>query len=263
MKHMEQFEPTADADINEMLYALLSGISDILKEQLVGVYLYGSLASGGFDSRSSDVDFAVATLRDCSETCVRSLGAMHQQLWDGNIKWAYKLEGSYVPVRILRKHGIEGSYPCPTVNEGRFYTAPLGSDWIIQRYVLREMGVVVWGPHPNTLIEPVAKEDLFSSVHGFLEDWWAPMLSNPERLKDPDYQVYAVLSMCRALYTLQTGGLASKNDSAQWAKTHLDRQWGELIDWAISSQVLINSNRFSQVVNFIRFVVAFSRGTSR
>ncbi len=47
---------------------------------------------------------------------------------------------------------------CPTVNEEKFFLGEMGSDWIFSAIYLAEMGVVVAGPQPISLIDPVSKD---------------------------------------------------------------------------------------------------------
>ena len=60
------------------------------------------------------------------------------------------------------------------------------------------------------------------------------MLHKPDRLRDREYQAYAVLSMCRALYTLQHGILLSKPASARWALDTLNERYATLIEQALA-----------------------------
>ena len=46
-------------EINKILDLLLSSATAVLGNQLVGMYLYGSLASGDFNLETSDIDFLV------------------------------------------------------------------------------------------------------------------------------------------------------------------------------------------------------------
>ena len=54
-------QPTPYADVNAILADLLARVQAVLGENFVGMYLYGSLATGTFDPESSDIDFLVAT----------------------------------------------------------------------------------------------------------------------------------------------------------------------------------------------------------
>ena len=69
--------------------------------------------------------------------------------------------------------------------------------------MIREQGVVLAGPAPRTLIDPVTPQDIRWAVLAYLNVWWAPMLDEPQRLYSSEYQAYAVVSMCRVHYTLQ------------------------------------------------------------
>ena len=224
--------PTPYAEANAAVEALLDGVEETLGEQMVGLYLYGSLASGDFDPQTSDIDFLIVTREALSESQVSALEAMHARLWAAGPKMAAKLEGKYLPLADLPRFEAQAG-PFPTVNEGEFFLAKQESDWIIQRWVLREQGVAVMGPPLEPLIEPVSPEMLRGAVLGYLREWWMPMLARPTRLESSEYQAYAILSMCRALYTLRNGEIASKPVSARWAQTEFG-SWAGLIESALS-----------------------------
>ena len=50
-----QTDPTPYAEINTLLDRLLLRIQTILGKKLIGLYLFGSLVTGDFDHKSSDV----------------------------------------------------------------------------------------------------------------------------------------------------------------------------------------------------------------
>src|SRR5690606_35186536 len=146
----KQFTPFEE--VNEVLELLLKNAKEILKEQFVGMYLYGSLSSRDFNPKTSDIDFLVVTKEELPESTISQLDKMHNQTWATSLKRAGKLEGAYIPQSLIRKHNPKGT-PCPTINEGRFYLDTPGSDWIIQRHVVREYGIILEGPDPKTLID--------------------------------------------------------------------------------------------------------------
>ena len=166
---MTTANPTPYPDINEILDLLLTSVKKILQDQFVGMYLYGSLSSGDFHPEASDIDFLVATVEMLSEKTIAELEAMHQRIWVTGLKWADKLEGSYIPRKNLRSYEkSDNAYP--TVNEHKFYVAQHGSDWIIQRHIIREQGVVLAGPDSKTLIDPVGPGDIRRAVTGILHE---------------------------------------------------------------------------------------------
>jgi len=250
---MSTKELTPYQEVNEILVMLLNGAKEILGRQFIGMYLYGSLSSGDFNPKSSDIDFVVITEDILPDTTVSKLEVLHNQIWSSGLKWAAKLEGGYVPKDLIRRHNPNGTL-CPTVNEGQFYVARLGSDWIIQRHVIREYGVVLEGVDPKLLIDPVFPDEIRHSVLGVLDEWWFPMLDHPDWLSDrgSEYHAYAVISMCRSLHALQHTTIVSKPAAAHWAQTKFP-EWSSLIQKALISQSGGNEPFLNEALDFIRF----------
>ena len=226
---------TQHPEINKILDLLLSSASMVLGNQLVGMYLYGSLSSGDFNPETSDIDFLIVTTSSLSDKTIADLESMHHRIWKSGLKWAAKLEGSYIPKRDIRRHDPR-SGPCPTVNEGQFYLDQRGSDWIIQRHVIREQGIILTGPDPKTLIDPVSPNDIRKAVKGVLQEWWFPMLENPVWLQKHgvEYHAFAILTMCRALHSLAHGTIVSKPEAARWAQKELGGEWSQVIEQALN-----------------------------
>lgn len=252
-------QPTAFPEINHLLSQLHTRVQAILADQFTGLYLYGSLASGDFNPQSSDIDFLVLTAANLPPELVSDLEAMHQQLVDSYGKWAAKLEGSYLPLAYLCRYDPVAP-PCPQINEGRFYLAPHGSDWIIQRHILREQGVKIAGPPLRPLIDPVTPDDLRLAVKGILREWWAPMLDDPTFLRRRDYQAYAVLTICRALYTLAHGAIVSKPAAARWAKQESGASWASLIEQALAWPLEPQPDRLAETLGFLQYMLATAQG---
>lgn len=227
------FRPTPHPAVNEVLAALLAGLRAALGDQLIGLVLYGSLALGDFDLRTSDIDFVGVTAAALPAGQVQALGRLHARLGSSGLPLAAHLEGSYLPRADLRRYDPAGG-PYPVLNEGRFYMARHESDWVIQRWVLREHGLVLAGPPPVTLIDPLTPADLRGAVRRLMAEWWVWHLGDTHRVREPDYQAYAVLSMCRALHTLERGEVASKPVSARWAQAALGEPAAALIGEALA-----------------------------
>jgi hypothetical protein len=241
-------------DVNEILKMLLARTSNILGSQMIGMYLYGSLSSGDFNPASSDIDFVVVTETSLAQEAVSALEKMHKDIWDCGSKWAAKLEGSYIPKTLIRRH--DAPCPaCPSVNEGAFLVGQLGSDWVIQRHVIRECGVVLSGPDPKTLIDPVSADEIRQAVYGVLHEWWFPMIANSSWLSShgSEYHAFAVISMCRALHALRHGTIVSKPVAAKWAQAEFGGQWNILIEKALTAQHGTHPGFLDETLNFIQF----------
>jgi hypothetical protein len=245
-------------EVAGVLDGLLSRVRKILNHQFVGLYLYGSLATGDFNPYQSDIDFVVATEGDLPRDMVEALEAMHGELAAGPSSWAKKLEGVYMPLYALPRYD-PGYPPFPTINEGRFYLGRQGSDWIFQRFVLREHPAVIAGPALVDLIDPVTPDDLRAAVRGVFREWWEPNIGNPDFFSNPDYQPFAVLSMCRALFTLRHGKLIPKPKAAAWALENLDPRWRELVEGAMAWQRGDPAGDIGRTIDLVKYTAGLAR----
>jgi hypothetical protein len=227
-------QPTPYPEVNALLRELLEGVQTILGRHFTGAYLFGSLAGGDFD-QASDIDVVVVTDDEISGRLFSALRAMHARIATIDSPWATQLEVSYVPRHALRRYDPTCALH-PHIDRGRgegLRVMRHDCDWVVQRHTLRERGVTLAGPAPRTLIEPVSPNDLRQAMREILRGWWAPMLNDPAHLNRRGYQSYAVLSLCRLLYTLQYGTVVSKPVAARWAQETLGESWIPLIERAV------------------------------
>jgi len=253
-----EIQPTSYPDINSILHVLLSNVQGVLGDIFVGLYIYGSLASGDFNPQRSDVDFLVVTNGKLPESTLIALKAMHERIAASGVKWATKLEGSYIPGNALRRYDPARSWH-PSFWNGKFGVDHHRSDWVIHLHLIRERGIVVAGPHPSTLIDPIQPDDLRRAVLAVMNEWWAPQLDDPSRLRCDEYQVYAILTMCRMIYTLEHGEVASKSVAAHWAQDALVPRRPALIEQAIAWRPGQPFDHLSETIDFIRYIMDRSK----
>lgn len=256
--------PTAYREVNALLRELLESVQTVLTNQLVGVYLFGSLASGDFDG-ASDIDLLVVTDDEISGELFSALQAMHARIALGNSSWATQLEVSYMPQRALRRYDPAHALH-PHIDRGAGQSLRMmqhDSDWVVQRYTLRERGIALAGPAPRTLIDPVSPNDLRQAMLAVLRGWWAPMIVDHAHLHSRGYQSYTVLSLCRVLYTLQYGTVVSKPVAARWAQETLEVRWRPLIERALVGrqhpQLEASAEDVRGTVALIRYTLERSR----
>lgn len=246
-------QPTAYHDVNAFLGVLYANLKAVLGDQLVALYVGGSLALGDFNPQRSDIDFAAVAHDELPREMVAALEQVHARLWATGAKWARKLDGSYVPQRVFRRWTPD-HIPCPFVEAAEFYVTQQGSA-VIQRHILREHGVVVVGPRPHTLLDPVKAPELRDAVRDMLAQWWRPLLDDPGWLRQGSKQPFAVLTMCRMLYTYQHGAVVSKPVAARWCRETMATQWTPLIDWALAGPDVTESNRLAATLDLVAYTV--------
>jgi hypothetical protein len=226
---------TPYADLNSVLGDLLEQARATLATNFCGAYLQGSFALGDADIHS-DVDFLVVTHDEVSATQEVGLRLSHARFPDLEVGWAQHLEGSYVPRAALRQVDPTGTPWLYVDNGSRIMERSDHDNSAVVRWVLRNHGVVLAGPDPKVLVEPVTEEVLGNEVRATMHEWAVVLRSAAAAMNNAWRQPYVVLSYCRMLHTLASGRVTSKLEAGNWAVSSLDPRWSALIQAALDSR---------------------------
>jgi hypothetical protein len=238
MEHKALASPTQFSDLNKLLDDFVPAVKNILKDNFVGAYLQGSFALGDADLQS-DCDFLVVTHTAISPEGVNDLRQLHYQARKLPNHWAGHLEGSYVPQDELYSLSNLGK-KWLFVDQGHS-----GSDIELSahcntevvRWILREHGVTLDGPDPNRLVDEVPPGALRHQMRKEISSFLPDMLTWIQ-LDSPWAQRCAVATICRIIYTLEKGEVASKRASLLWAAESLSGKWKPLIKGALEGRAL-------------------------
>jgi len=220
-------------DLNRLLVELVAGAREALGDGFCGAYLQGSFAVGDADEHS-DVDFVVVTEDEVTPEQRAELRALHQRLYALPTSWAQHLEGSYIPRAILRRADPERRPLLYLDNGATEFELDSHDNTLVVRWSLREHGVVLAGPDPRELVEPITADELRAEVRwalGLWQEWFRSTGSIDRRAL-----AVAVLSHARVLHTLAVGEVRSKRAGGEWALQTLDPEWAPLLRWALEDR---------------------------
>lgn len=266
IEKMDEPFPTSYPDLNNVLQDLVESAQEILRDNFLGTYLQGSFAVGDYDLHS-DVDFIIVIEEEPTSDQIHDLQVMHERIYCLDSRWAQHLEGSYFPKEILRHYSHRGKKLWYLDNGSRSLIESNHCNTIVVRWVVRENGVALAGPPPETLVDPIPIEMLREEILEVITDWGGEIIDNPERYNNRFYQTFIVLSYCRMLHDLSTGTVGSKLTGAEWAKVNLDPSWSGLIDraWdgrpnpALSVRQPADAEDFENTLEFVRYVINESK----
>lgn len=228
--------PLPYPELREVLEIFVAEVQAELAENLVGIYLVGSLASGDFDL-DSDVDFLVVINTELTETNIRSLQDIQIKVHAMDCYPAKHLEGSYISVRDLNDWRTVGEKKLYYFDNGSttFEQSVHDNNWHV-RWILRERGIPLIGQEPKTILRPIPVDKLFCEMKAsmlLIMKLFADAINQPLNFWNSQFgQPFAVLTFCRILHTLHTGTVQSKKAGAQWAKGFVENKWINLIDQA-------------------------------
>ena len=269
---MKETEKTPYPELDTVLETYAKKLQEVLGNNFVGMYLQGSLAIGDFDL-SSDIDFIVVTNDDLTEKEVAEVQGTHTYTYSQNNRWVKRFEYSFFPKHILNKHSSPYADGKPANLQGReLWYFDNGSSTIersdhcntlVTRWTVREKGKTILGPNPASLIDLIPADDLLKEIKETIIGWGQELLENPALHRNRFYQSYLVLNYARMLHDLHEGKIDSKLAGMNWAKSNLDPQWIELIDfcWKERQDTLIsikqpaNAEIFEKSLEFVKYII--------
>lgn len=223
-------------ELREVLNIFVNEISKELKENLVGIYLVGSIATGDFDL-DSDVDFLVVTKKELTEAEMKRLQDAHLKVYNIGCYPAKHLEGSYISIDDLNDWKTVGQKKLYYFDNGSttYEQTTHDNQWHV-RWILRERGITLIGPKPETFLQAVPLNELFGEIEASMlqsKEIFQGEINRPLSFCNSRFgQSFFVLTYCRMLHTLHTGTVQSKKAAARWAKQFVDPKWAKLIDQA-------------------------------
>ena len=225
---------TYPAEVAGLIEALLDGVRDALGDNFVGAYLCGSLALGGFDPETSDVDVVVVTGEPVSDAEFAALKALHERLSPEGNDFSLDYDVYYIDRETIRR-SAEGQRHVKVGTGEPLSWRQSRPNWVLERWTVREYGVVVMGPDPKTLIESIMADDLRAAAGAELRarlKHWTDGSWPREELAHVGTQAFEVETVCRALFTVDAGVVSTKREAVEWAMAALPGRWSDLIEWS-------------------------------
>src|ERR1044071_3144436 len=242
------------SQVSALLHDVTANLPVILGKNLIGIYLYGSLTQRAFNPKRSDVYCIVVTRGDRNDAQFKRLNTWLVCAAESN-PWTTRLQMQFlIKDEILTMNSRACLYQFGLLKRS-------GSDGnpIIWMNVLKS-GVVLFGPRPESFVPAITPEILFQALErevGYLRE---EIVENPQsEWRDvPSYRAYAVLTLCRILYSFNKGTIVSKPRAARWAIRCLPEEWNEIILQALDYN---NAGRstdiaISRIEQFIAFADA-------
>ena len=247
---------TSEKDVEKILIYLSNNVRKIFDNNLIGLYLFGSLTYGDFNPNSSDIDLVAILDKPINPLQLDRIKQMHIEAKMLHEKWGSRLECSYTPIDLF-KNTLPPKEPRPYYGNGFFYEeAPYGNEWIINNYLLYQHGVSLIGSDFRDMIEPIDIIEVQKACVRDLFQEWEPKITDYEWLENSHYQSYLVMNLCRILYTVMCGFAGTKKTAAAWIKNEFKSAWiKNLIEvaesWDYGKEMFLKE----KTIDFIKFTI--------
>lgn len=243
-------EIKAPQSIKLLLKEFVTSFSHYLSDDLLGIYLHGSLAMGSYNPASSDIDLLVVVTQKLTPEQLTDIGTLMMKL-------SQKITSHGFEMSIVTKDALTHfQYPTPyelhfsdsnkdDFSQGkiRFEEKMTDPDLAAHFVVTKERGICLYGVPISTLFPDVPKSIFLDSI--MKDSEW----SYKNLLKGSDsgtcrVPVYAVLNFCRILVYMEEGRITSKREGGEWALKNVPHTFNPLIKEALKEYMQSGSAQY-------------------
>ncbi|ASK63862.1 hypothetical protein CFK37_17700 [Virgibacillus phasianinus] len=216
---------TCSSAIKKFVFHLLNEIKELIKEDLIGFYIHGSLAMGGFNPGRSDIDILVVTSNPITVETKRKLA----QLFLTISSKPYPVEISFLNETQLRSW----KHPSPfdfhysecwrrryeddlAKGKYQYLNEKIKTDADLAAHIMitTNRGVCLEGKPIIEVFPLIPRSHYLSSIMGDFQD----CLENIE--VDP---IYSILNLIRVYWFLKEGIISSKQEAGNWGLSSLPK----------------------------------------
>jgi hypothetical protein len=244
------------ADLSHLLRTLARDLPSILRGNLVGIYLWGSLTYDAFDEACSDVDCVAVTERDIDDLQFSALDAWFLSQSEHN-RWVRRIDMRFV---IDREFLDKTSHCCGFYHYMGKLTRHRSDGNPFIWINIAKSGITLWGKDAKLIAPPVSDQCLHDALLLELNYLKEDLASNAGNRPDRAFihNAYAVLTACRILYSACHRELVSKHQAFCWAMETVPPVWRPVIQTARDNRLKNHGSTTAELerdaMRFVEFV---------
>jgi len=237
-----------------VLDTIIKRYTDMLRDNLVGIYLHGSLAMGCYTERS-DIDFLVVVKDPLDNQTRRALADELLQLRElpekgiemSVILLRYAQDFRYpTPYELHFSEMFRESYLC---DKDFICCGDADKDLAAHMTVIRHRGICLYGKKISEVFADIPRECYIDSILGDIGDAGEGIRKNP---------VYYTLNLCRVLCYLKHNRVLSKLEGGLWGIEQLPEKYRPLLESAVGvyrNQLNIAKWNHDELLGFAEFML--------
>ncbi len=224
-----KFPKNTSKFVREVLSETLSGVHSVLLDNLIGIYLYGSLAMECFNPKSSDIDIILVARKRLSKEQRKKIIGYLKGVCSKN---------RCIELSIVCKDVVQNPrYPIMVDLHFEYWGDILengkDSEILSNLYTTKKRGFCVWGMPISDVFSEIPAQHHLKSVIEDIEHTRKYLHESPGRV-GYDPAVYWVLTSCRILAFIREEKVLSKLEGGQWGLANLPKEYHDLIKQSLS-----------------------------
>lgn len=185
-------------------------------DNLIGVYLFGSLVLGDFDKNFSDIDLMIVLKKDISTSEFKKIKDLQKYISEKYPRFGTDgVEMIFVSTYAINNYLHEKTFLTAVAPGNPLETTVCKPEFMIYFYMVKNYGKTIVGVPKEKIFPEISKADFVN-------------ISNKVALENIPYwkesckktfheQFYSVITLCRALYISKNKIYPSKLEAKNWA----------------------------------------------
>lgn len=241
-----------------IVFDVSNKIRQLIANNLLGIYLFGSMVLGDFDENFSDIDLMIVLKKDISTSEFERIKNLQKYISEKYPKFGKDgVELIFISTYTINNYLNEKTYLTAVAPGNPLETIICKPEFLIYFYIVKNYGKTILGTPKEKIFPEISKIDFVN-------------MSNEVAIKNIPYwkesckqtlheQFYAVITICRALYVKSTGIYPSKLQAKNWAKDNypsfkdiIEYTWSLRGKWKKSDKPT-DAHIYQEIINFFEF----------
>ncbi|MCL2400895.1 MAG: DUF4111 domain-containing protein [Defluviitaleaceae bacterium] len=251
-------------DYQDLLINISEQYSQLLGDNLVGIYVHGSIAFDCFNWDRSDIDFIVVINESIPQQTKLQLLQVLADLRDKAPPKGFEMS------IVLEKYCKTFVYPTPyEMHFSGVYTEEhmkkqlslcnderIDEDLAAHFMVIKSVGVVIYGAQVENVFGVVPHE-------AYLDSICKDIVNANEHIAE--FPVYIILNLCRVYAYINDGLVVSKEQGGKWGLANLPEKYHNLISSMLNNYVKGSafSNDETRQIQFVGYMLDLIFNTTK
>lgn len=233
-------------------------IEKLLGDNIVGIYLFGSLVLGDFDENFSDIDLMIVLKKGINKDEFEKIKDLQKYISEKYPRFGTDgVEMIFVSTETIKNYLDKETFLTAIAPGNPLETIVCEPEFLIYFYIVRNYGKTILGTPKEEVFPIISKNDFVNTSNKVA-------LENIPRWKEAckktlHEQFYSVITLCRALYIKENKTYPSKLEAENWAKNKypdfkdmVEYTWNQRGKWKETDRPT-DEHKYQEIIKFFEF----------
>lgn len=245
-----------------IIESIVNDVSDKIKQMfgdnMIGIYLFGSLVLGDFDENFSDIDLMIVLKRDINKDEFEKIKDLQKYISEEYSRFGTDgIEMIFVSTETIKSYLVKETFLTAVAPGNPLETIVCKPEFLIYFYIVRNYGETILGTPKKEVFPEISKTDFVNMSNSVaLENipYWKESCK-----KTLHEQFYSVITLCRALYIKENKTCPSKLEAKNWAKNKypnfkdiIEYAWNQRGKWKETDKPT-DEHKYQEIIKFFEF----------